>query len=259
VQHPLDWVCEAQRRGYSVLLDAAAFAPTNPLSLTAVPADFVALSFYKMFGYPTGVGALIARRSALAKLQRKYFGGGTVQFVSVQNRMARIKSGAEGFEDGTPNFLAIPAVADGLHWLDEIGMQRIKRHVAGLTATLLERFGELRNRVEIYGPRNATARGATIAFNVRRGGRVLPYEDVEAFARDRGIAIRGGCFCNPGAAEQAFAIPARRARACLRGEFTVSRFRSCLGDIPVGALRASLGISSSLSDIDRLIEVIRGQ
>jgi len=39
-----------------VLLDAAAFVPTNPLDLSVVQPDFVVISFYKMFGYPTGVG-----------------------------------------------------------------------------------------------------------------------------------------------------------------------------------------------------------
>src|SRR5262249_20989474 len=73
VQHSLDLSKEAQRRGYCVLLDADAFVPTNPLSLADVSPDFVAISFYKMFGYPTGVGALIARREALAKLRRAYF------------------------------------------------------------------------------------------------------------------------------------------------------------------------------------------
>lgn len=33
VQHPLEWVDAAQELGYHVLLDAAAFAPTSPLSL----------------------------------------------------------------------------------------------------------------------------------------------------------------------------------------------------------------------------------
>ena len=110
MRHPLDWIEAAQARGYRVLLDAAAFVPTSRLSLAATPADFVALSFYKMFGYPTGVGALIARRDALARLRRRYFGGGTVQFVSVQNRLARLHDGAAAFEDGTPSFLAMPAI-----------------------------------------------------------------------------------------------------------------------------------------------------
>jgi selenocysteine lyase/cysteine desulfurase len=256
VRHPLDWVNEAQHQGYCVLLDAAAFAPTHSLSLSAVPADFVAISFYKMFGYPTGVGALIARRDALAKLRRGYFGGGTVQFVSVQNRLARAKVGAEALEDGTPNFLAMPAVADGLRWLHEVGMHRIQQHVTSLTGALLERFDELGDRVEVYGPRNTVSRGGTVAFNLRKNGQIIAYEEVEALARERGIAIRGGCFCNPGAAEHAFSIPARRARTCLRGEFTIPSFRACLGNVPVGALRASIGIPTRMTDLDRLIDFV---
>ena len=73
VKHPLAWVADARRRGYRVLVDAAAYAATSPLSLADVPADFVAVSFYKLFGYPTGVGALVGRRDALACLQRGVF------------------------------------------------------------------------------------------------------------------------------------------------------------------------------------------
>src|SRR5262245_967846 len=257
VQHPLDWIREAQRQGYCVLLDAAAFAPTNPLSLTDAPADFVAISFYKMFGYPTGIGALIARREMLEKLRRSYFGGGAVQFVSVQNRRALPKIGVEAFEDGTPNFLAMAVVADGLRWLELLGMHRVKKHVSALTTRLLHRFAELGDRVEIYGPRDSVARGGTIAFNLRCGDHVLNYEDVEALAREHGIAIRGGCFCNPGAAEYAFSIPAVRARTCLgHGEFSVQRFRACLGKRAVGALRASIGIPTTVGDLDRLCEFV---
>ncbi len=67
VQHPLEWIEKAQAHGWDVLLDAAAFVPTNPLDLSSVQPDFVPVSFYKMFGYPTGIGALIARREALAQ------------------------------------------------------------------------------------------------------------------------------------------------------------------------------------------------
>jgi selenocysteine lyase/cysteine desulfurase len=45
VKHPLDLVTEAQERGWDVLLDAAAFVPTNPLDLAVVSPQFVALSF----------------------------------------------------------------------------------------------------------------------------------------------------------------------------------------------------------------------
>jgi len=64
VQHPLEWIEAAQARGWDVLLDGAAFVPTNRLDLSRWHPDFVPLSFYKMFGYPTGVGCLLARKAA---------------------------------------------------------------------------------------------------------------------------------------------------------------------------------------------------
>src|SRR5262245_27478663 len=166
VRHPLEWVHEAQRRGYFVLLDAAAYVPTATLSLRRVPADFVLLSYYKMFGYPTGIGALVARRSALALLQREYFGGGTVQYVSVQSDLMRMKQGAEAFEDGTPHFLAAPAVCDGLRWLTDIGIPRIAQHTEHLTHHLLEGLRTFNDRVVLYGPDDTADRGGTVAFNL---------------------------------------------------------------------------------------------
>ncbi len=256
VKHPLHWIEAAQARGYHVLLDAAAYLPASRLSLAKSPADFVALSFYKMFGYPTGVGALVVRRDALGRLRRQYFGGGAVQFVSVQNRRARLQDGAPAFEDGTPSFLAMPAVCDGLRWFARVGVERIGEHVQRSTASLLDRMAALGDGVIVYGPRTLTARGGTVAFNLRRGSRIIDYELVERAARERGIAIRGGCFCNPGAAEHAFGIDAARAAACLKAQFTVGGFRACLQDTAVGALRASLGLATSEDDLDRLMSLV---
>ncbi len=256
VQHPLAMVRRAQERGYHVLLDAASYLPSSPFSLTEIPVDFVALSYYKLFGYPTGVGALVVRREALAHLRRRYFGGGTVQFVSVENRLARLKDGAEGFEDGTANFLAMPAVCDGLEWLLEIGMWNVQDHVQHLTGLLLDALAALGDNAVVYGPRGVDARGGTVAFNLRRARSVAPFESVEAASREHGIAIRGGCFCNPGAAEHAFDIPASAARRCLRGEFSIPGFRRCLGGRPVGALRASVGVANTARDIQVFSEWI---
>lgn len=60
-----------------VLLDAAGFVGCSPLDLTQYPADFVPISFYKMFGFPTGLGALLVRNEAAVLLRKCYFGGGT--------------------------------------------------------------------------------------------------------------------------------------------------------------------------------------
>jgi len=67
-----------------VLLDAAAFVATNTLDLARFHPDFTVVSWYKVFGHPTGVGSLIARRKALARLRRPWFSGGTIYAVSAQ-------------------------------------------------------------------------------------------------------------------------------------------------------------------------------
>ena len=43
----------------------------------------MAVSFYKMFGFPTGVGCLVAKKSFLQQLKRPWFAGGTVDVVQV--------------------------------------------------------------------------------------------------------------------------------------------------------------------------------
>ena len=58
VKHDLSWIQKAQKLGWDVLLDAAAFVPTSKLDLSIAKPDFVSISFYKIFGYPTGVGCL---------------------------------------------------------------------------------------------------------------------------------------------------------------------------------------------------------
>jgi molybdenum cofactor sulfurtransferase len=106
------------RRRWRVLCDAAKCAGTRPpdLSRDGAP-DFAVVSYYKMFGYPTGLGALVARRDALASLRPRYFGGGVAAGVDADEDFFRRRSGAEGLEDGTLDFAALTAVPMGFRWL----------------------------------------------------------------------------------------------------------------------------------------------
>ena len=113
-----------------MLLDAAAYVPTNRLDLSSWHPDFVAISVYKMFGWPTGVGCLLARRETLAKLERPWFSGGTIVAAFVQREYYQSAPGAAHFEDGTVNYLNLPAVEIGLRFLDRIGVETIHRRVA---------------------------------------------------------------------------------------------------------------------------------
>lgn len=265
VRHPLALIAEAQERGWRVLLDAAAFVPTADLDLSRTPADFVTLSLYKITGYPSGIGALIARRDALTELRRPWFSGGTVEWVSVQHGRHRLSAGAAAFEDGTVPFLALGGVRPALSMIRTVGRERLARHLRGLTSRLLRGLTELRHAngrsvVRIHGPTDLADRGATVAFTMYdAAGVVVPYWDVESGARESRIAVRGGCFCNPGCAESAFAFAERQTMHCfdrLGVGFTIPRFAECLGGRAVGAIRSSLGLGSVRRDVERLVEFV---
>jgi selenocysteine lyase/cysteine desulfurase len=243
-----------------VLLDAAAYVPTMELDLSAVHPDFVSLSWYKVFGYPTGLGCLIARREALARLQRPWFSGGTIHAVSVQGDWHAMAGDEAAFEDGTVNFLAIPDVEVGLRWVGGVGLDLIGRRVRCLTDWLLKRLAALEHGngaplARIYGPRTTAGRGGTVAFNfLDPHGRVVDERLVEREAAAANVSLRTGCFCNPGAGEMAFDI----GRGSLRGR--VGRKMQSIDDylralkLPSGgAVRASLGMASNVADVERFI------
>lgn len=100
-KNPLSVAEYASSLGYNTVLDAAALAPTSVLSLSDASVDAVAISFYKMFGFPTGVGALVVKKSFLARLKRPWFAGGTVDVVQVPGSIVtRATEPHEQFEVG---------------------------------------------------------------------------------------------------------------------------------------------------------------
>ena len=257
VQHPLAWIDRAHDHGWDVLLDAAAFVPTNRLDLSRVHPDFVALSFYKLFGWPTGVGALIARREALAGLERPWFSGGTIVAAFVQREWHQSAPGAAQFEDGTVNFLNLPAVEIGLRFVEQLGIETIHARVQSLAGQLLDTLRALRHSngadaAVVYGPEDLDRRGATVALNfLHPDGRIVDERYVDRVARRHRISLRTGCFCNPGAGEIAFTVS---RDTLLGGEFgegmVLDDYVREIGLPSGGAVRASLGIVSNLADLE---------
>jgi selenocysteine lyase/cysteine desulfurase len=262
VQHPLAWIQTAHEHGYDVLLDAAAYVPSNRLDLSAVKPDFVAVSWYKMFGYPTGVGCLIARREALGRLQRPWFAGGSVHIAGVQADWHTLAADEARFEDGTVSFLQIPDLEAGLSWINDIGIDLIHQRVMCLTGWLLGRLAALRHgngapMARIYGPATTRDRGGVVAFNLLDpGGRVIDERIVAQATAAAGISIRTGCFCNPGATEGAFNLTKADWRRALRGRaHTMDQNLDLLG-LPSLALRASVGLASNVGDVERFLAFV---
>ena len=271
VQHPLTWIAWAQAAGYDVLLDAAAFAPTNRLDLSRWHPDYVSLSFYKIFGYPTGIGALLARRPALAKLRRPWYAGGTITFSSVRAHATSgdgfyLTPGSAGFEDGTVNYLAIPAVGIGLDHISSVGIETIHTRVTCLTGWLLDALGALRHGngapvVRVYGPAGTDRRGATIAMNFfDPAGVLIDSVRVEHRANRAGISLRSGCHCNPGVREVALGFSTQQMAAAFKDKdrLRYQEFLQVIDGKTTGAARASLGLATTFADVYRFREFAAG-
>ena len=261
VQHSLEWIAKAQSNGWDVVLDAAAFVPTNKLDLSIYHPDFVPLSFYKMLGYPTGVGCLIAKKSALKKLRRPWFSGGTIEMASVQGDKYYLSEGGRAFEDGTIDYLNLPAVEIGLKYLTRLDIESIHHRVTCLGAWLLAHLSSSRHAngnqvVEIYGPANSINRGGTIALNFHDpAGRVFDFHFIEEAASRYKISLRTGCFCNPGAGEIAFGLTKTDMVGCFNNEERAS-FEQCIMAVKgktAGAVRVSLGLVTNFSDVYRFL------
>jgi len=272
VRHPLSWVRLAQSKGYDVLLDAAAYLPTAKLDLgpNGIKPEFVIASWYKVLGYPTGVGCLIAKREALARLERPWFSGGSVQAVTVGKQWHRLAEGEAGFEDGTLNFLSIPDVHFGLDWISspEVGgIELIGMRVKVLTGQFLSRLLALRHSdgspmVSLYGPRDTNMRGGTVTFNLLdAAGKVVDERLVAYESAAANISLRTGCFCNPGAAEDALGLDIAGSpevgRYVRKTEvFRLDEMIRLVGLPSAGAVRVSFGIASTQGDVDRFFAFV---
>jgi selenocysteine lyase/cysteine desulfurase len=269
VQHPLEWIEKAHAHGWDVLLDAAAYVPTSRLNLSQVHPDFVPISFYKMFGYPTGIGALIARKEALAKLHRPWFAGGTITVASVQGDKYYLADGAPAFEDGTLDYLGIPAVEIGLRHIQSIGYDVIKERVRTLTGWLLDNLTQMKHStgeplVHVYGPTNVDQRGGAVTVNFfNKDGQPIDHRFIEQEANKVNISLRTGCFCNPGAGEIALQISQMELAACFsqpthRQRLSIDDFRVCIDGKASGAVRISVGMVTNFNDVQSFLTFARG-
>jgi molybdenum cofactor sulfurtransferase len=268
VQHPLEWIEAAHQHGWDVLLDAAAFVPTSQLDLSKVKPDFVPISFYKMFGYPTGLGTLVARKEALAKLHRPWFAGGTITVASVQGDKYYMADGASAFEDGTIDYLNIPAIEIGLKHIESIGYDVIHERVHALTGWLLSNLTQLKHSngeplVRVYGPTTVEGRGGAVTVNFYdKDGQAFDHRYIEEQANEANISLRTGCFCNPGAGEIALQISRVELDVCFtqpqhEERLSLDEFRKCIDGKSSGAVRISVGMVTNFKDVQGFLAFAR--
>jgi selenocysteine lyase/cysteine desulfurase len=266
VKHDLSWIAEAQNQGFDVVLDAAAFVPTDELDLSRFKPNFVSVSFYKIFGFPTGIGCLLIRKDSFEKIQKPWFAGGTVSLVSVGVQKHFLQNNHERFEDGTLNYLHLPCIKDGLEFIESIGIQKIKSRVRSLAEYLYAELSALKHdngvpMIQLFGPKTFDSRGGTLILNFfDQNGKVIDFQSIEKMANHKQISLRTGCFCNPGIDEINNCITDAELSKYYINRDENSGYKDMIETLGKmrGAVRISVGLGTNQADLDEFVEFCLG-
>ncbi|OWM89521.1 hypothetical protein CDL15_Pgr024269 [Punica granatum] len=251
------------RNKWMVLIDAAKGCATQKVDLSRYPADFVAISFYKLFGYPTGLGALIVQKESANLLRKKYFSGGTVAAsIADIDFVKRREDVEESFEDGTTSFLSIASIRHGFNLLNSLTVTAISRHTASLATYLRKMLLDLRHEngaevCSLYRGQASMDMGPTIAFNLKRpDGSWFGYREVEKLASLSGIQLRTGCFCNPGACAKYLGLSHRDLLSNLEAGHVCWDDNDIVNGKPTGAVRVSFSYISTYEDAKKFLDFL---
>ncbi|KAB1901940.1 aminotransferase class V-fold PLP-dependent enzyme, partial [Micromonospora sp. AMSO31t] len=221
----------ARRHGARILVDAAQLAPHAPVDLAALDVDYLALSGHKLYA-PFGTGVLVGRGDWLDAAPPYLAGGGATSHVGAATHEVRWATGPARHEAGTPNLLGAVALAavcaaladadrDALHAREQALVGRLRAGIAALPHVVeLRTFGPDAPRVGIVSFVVAGRDSAEVAAHLATAHR---------------IGVRDGLFC---------------AHPLARRLLTEAATRSGRRDLPPTALRASLGLGTTSSDVD---------
>jgi cysteine desulfurase/selenocysteine lyase len=177
----------AHDHGALSFIDGAQSAPTMPVDVEEIGADFYAFSGHKMAG-PTGIGCLYGREELLAEMDPFNYGGEMIRRVTYED--ATWNEVPWKFEAGTPAIAQGIALAAAADYLDDIGMERVERHERELAQHALERLAEF-DDIDVFGPGPGEPRGGLVAFDVDG----VHAHDLSEVLNDYSIAVRAGHHC----------------------------------------------------------------
>ncbi|XP_058063911.1 molybdenum cofactor sulfurase [Anopheles bellator] len=283
VKYPLELLDVIERNGlpgyvgdtFHVCLDAASYVSTSRLDLTRHKPAFVCVSFYKIFGYPTGLGALLVRKDEESCLTgKRYYGGGTVK-IAMSNKNFHVgrETLTERFEDGTLNFLSIVSLLPCFETLEGLisptaeltTIERISQHTFRIARYCFQQLQQLEHAngskvIKLYHDTSfgdARSQGAIVNFNVLNDtGAYVGFAEVACMASSHSIYLRTGCFCNPGACQRHLRLTDEDVWRHFQAGHVCGDANDLIDGQPTGSVRVSFGYMSRVADVDRLVSMI---
>jgi len=229
----------AHRYDARLLVDAAQLAPHMPIDMQGSAVDYLVMSGHKLYA-PFGAGALIGRADWLRGAPPFLFGGGAVDFVTLDDVLWTDLPDRQ--EAGSPNVIGVITLGLACQTLGGIGMDCVAAEESELVAYARSTLSALPG-VTIYNlwPDADVPRLGIISFNLAG----FWHSHLAAIlSAEYGIGVRHGCFCAHPLMQKLIRIDDTGATAIREAIATGHKER-----IP-GAVRISLGLDTRREDID---------
>ena len=210
-----------KRKGIVLILDGAQGVGHDKINMKDMNIDILCLPSHKGLYGPQGCGAMLLADGISPR--EMLFGGSGVNSLSPYMP----DEPPEKYEAGTLPTPAIAGLCEGVKFVQGLSEDRILNHEKMLWRYAYERLSEFGSRIKIYAPK---ASGSILLFNILG----VKSEDAGKMLSDRGICVRCGYHCAPLA------------------HATLDTHRDGCG----GAIRVSLGVFNTKSDIDALIDAV---
>jgi cysteine desulfurase/selenocysteine lyase len=226
----------AHENGALILVDAAQLLAHAAIDVKPFDhpehIDFLAGAGHKAYA-PFGAGFLYGPRALMSEARPYVPGGGTASQVTALS--AEYLPAPDRHQGGTPNIAGVVAMSRALLFLDQIGMEEVRRHELGLMRTAMDALCNM-DGVTVYGPHDPETRLGVLSFNVDGASDMMT---AAILSEEGALAVRNGRFC---------------------AHIYVDRLLGLhhpSGERPKGAVRASFGLYNDESDVHRLVEFVQ--
>ena len=202
-----------------VLVDGAQSAAHFNIDLQELGVDFFTASAHKLCG-PTGVGFLYGKKELLENIEPLMGGGEMISEVTFEK--TTYADLPHKFEAGTPNISGVIAFGVALEYMNNLGIDRIRKYEDELLKYATSKLKEIDDLI-IYGDvKNKTS---VISFNISG----IHSYDIGSILDKFGVAVRTGQHCTQPIMDH-FNIP--------------------------GTVRVSLSFINTFEEIDILFEAV---
>ncbi len=215
---------EAAGRDLLFCVDAAQSAGAVSIDMAAMKIDLLAFTGHKALYGPQGTGGLCIGSRAKGRL-RPLIRGGT---GSSSDSDIHPEFLPDCFEAGTLNAVGLAGLSAGLAFVEEKGIETVRKHETSLTELLITGLQEI-PRVKVYGTLDATRQVPVVSFNIDGWS---CSEAAQALEDRAGVCCRAGLHCAPLAHRQ-------------------------IGTFPEGTVRFSPGFFNTEEEIETALAAVR--